>query len=100
MDTYCDFTELPTLSCAHCSGKDIGSVESWEVDYETGLSTGAFVASETKAESLMTRLAPDEEISQSLRAQRPTTGRYNKTREVYGGHDGQVDFEDIEPTKE
>lgn len=95
MDTYCDFTELPTLSCSHCSGKRIDA-EAFDKDYQSGLSTDWFTPPETKAESLTKRPAADDEISKSLEEQRPATGRYNKTREVYGGHDGQVDFEDLE----
>lgn len=95
MDTYCDFTELPTLSCSHCSGADI-EVEGFDRDYQSGLSTDWFTPPGTKAESLSKRESASSEISQSLRDQRPTTGRYNKTKEVYGGPDNQVDFENIE----
>lgn len=48
----------------------------------------------TQAERLSGTKAIDS-IGIEIKEQQPSTGRYNKTKEVYGGHDDQADFEDI-----
>lgn len=95
MNTRCDFTDLPTLSCAHCTGSSLGDVAGYDKDYQTGLNTDWFTSKETKAEALSRRDTPQKEVADSLRGQRPNTGPWNKTKEVYGGDDEHVEFESV-----
>ena len=95
MTAYCAFSDLPPETCSHCTGARI-NVKGYETDYQSGRSTDWFTPQETQAERLSNIQAIDS-IATELAAQQPNTGRYNKTKEVYGGNDGMVEFEAVEP---
>lgn len=96
MSHDCDLTLLPTDSCAHCSGvKEVAS----EPFYEKGMEIKTLTERESEYNEVTGRWTTKERYSdmkEQLATQLPKTGRWNKTKETYGGHDGQNNFDDIE----
>jgi hypothetical protein len=100
----CDFTFLPQEQCSHCSGARLPQavIDLEEVDYLTGqpldrLLPEAQIFSATK-DSPRRKRESDESIPANEDALR-ATGRYNKTKEVYGGNDDEIEFEQVTPSE-
>lgn len=82
----CEITLLPSDSCAHCSG--VGGIE--EPWYERGMEVKTLTDRQEEGE-----FDALPQLKGQLEAQLPRTGRWNKTKETYGGNDNQHNFEDI-----
>lgn len=118
MTTDCDFTQLPSDSCAHCSGGEKRKTEAQiagdvflsfmdgDLDFDTAFAELKELDNRKHLDDffrLLEALRGGKEnplvLEIQTEYQRVTSpGRWNRTKETYGGHDGQVDHLDIERT--
>lgn len=85
----CLLTLLDQDSCAHCSGAQPVAEEAF---YDRGMEVKT---REERHEEEREQYVTDE-LTSAQRVSARTPGHWNRTKETYGGNDGQVDFESIE----
>lgn len=92
----CTLTLLDQATCAHCTGAQAVADEPL---FERGMEIVTREETETEWNEHHGKYVSKErygDLKGEIAAQIPNAGRWNKTRETYGGNDGQVDFESIE----